>query len=1287
MSFIQPIPCDDGGRLLACETDSITICANFEYPEDSLHASGNPGVFVLAVRNDAGVSLADSDGDYTPFTTDATGALRVNASFDGTVVVSLSCDTDSVTVCPGDDPLDVIGTVELGSTTLAALETITVNQGTSPWVIGDGGGSITVDGTVTANQGTSPWVVSGTVTADTNFDYPEDSLHVSGNPGAFVLAVRNDAGTPLAADGDYIPFTTDASGALRVNATFTGDVTVALDCATDSVTVCPGDDPIIVSGTVEATQGTDPWVTSLDATTLAALETITVNQGTNPWTVDGTVELGATTLSALETITVLQGTSPWAIGDGGGSITVDAVNLDIRDLVFATDKVDVTGSTVALDAGSLAALETITVLQGTSPWVIGDGGGSISVDDNGGSITVDGTVTVTQGTSPWVTSLDATSLAALESITVQNGAGAAAVNIQDGGNSITVDGTVAVTQSTSPWVVSGTVTTNQGTSPWVTSLDAASLAALESITVQNGAGAAAVNIQDGGNSITVDGSVTVSGTITTSYQYAEDSPHVSTNVGAFVLAVRNDAGTPLAADQDYIPFTTDATGALRVNAGTTVTQLGRDDTDNQASVSTGLLTSVSRNYVYDGTNWDRWTGAITDGGGSITVDGTVTVTQGTSPWVTSLDATSLAALESITVQNGAGAAAVNIQDGGNSITVDGTVSISGTLTTGDNKIEDAVHVTGDTGSFILAVRNDSNTAFTNNNGDYSPVAVNANGAVAINDGGNSITVDGTVAVSGTVAVTQSTSPWVVSGTVTANQGTSPWVTSLDATSLAALESITVQNPGGASAVNIQDGGNSITVDGSVSITGTVAVTQSTSPWVVSGTVTADTELPAASALADADPNPTTSRIGSNNLVFNGTTWDRVRAGTATGSILVNNGTAANLLATVTIDAASLAALESITVQNPGGASAVNIQDGGNSITVDGTVSVSGTVTVDTNFDYVEDVPHVSGDVGAFVLAVRNDANAALTNTNGDYSPIAVNANGAVAINDGGNSITVDGTVGVTQTTSPWVVSGTVAATQSGSWSVTILNGAGAAAVNIQDGGNSITVDGSVSISGTVAVTQSTSPWVVSGTVGSNAERAEDSGHTTGQTGNFVLGVRNDTASVLTSNDLDYTPFATDSAGRIGISDLGGAVSIDDNGGSITVDGTVSAIQSGAWTVSNNNGAGAAAVNIQDGGNSITVDGTVTITQPTGTITNGAETAVAAVAVQILAANANRKKYFIQNTGTSNIRVGVSGVTATTGVRLVPSGTILMEMPNCPTQAIFAIREGATSSIAFAQEVT
>jgi len=43
------------------------------------------------------------------------------------------------------------------------------------------------------------------------------------------------------------------------------------------------------------------------------------------------------------------------------SVAVTATDLDIRNLVFATDKVDVSGSEVSLDSATLAALENITV--------------------------------------------------------------------------------------------------------------------------------------------------------------------------------------------------------------------------------------------------------------------------------------------------------------------------------------------------------------------------------------------------------------------------------------------------------------------------------------------------------------------------------------------------------------------------------------------------------------------------------------------------------------------------------------------------------------------------------------------------------------------------------------------------------------------------------------------------------------------------------------------------------------------------------------------------------------
>lgn len=805
---------------------------------------------------------------------------------------------------------------------------------------------------ITICPGAAPIPVTFTGGISVNYSYPEDSPHVSGNTGAFVLAVRNDSASVLtSADGDYSPIAVDSSGRIGIS-DLGGSITV------DGV-FFQATQPVSIAGSVAVT----------GPLTDAQLRATPV-----PVSVSGTVNTDDLTF-ANDKVDV-----------SGSTVTLSGPISTTIDFSYAEDSVHVSG-----DKGAFVlavrndAAAVLTSANGDYSPIAVDSAGRIGISDLGGSITVDGTV-----------ELGATTLAALESITVQNPGGASAVNIQDGGNSITVDGTVsisgtvAVTQSTSPWVVSGSVT-----------------------------------ITDGSGPVTVDGTHTPADAIA--------NPTDAVDVEAFnmvwdptTVTWSRASASRASLDPSVVPA--EGNYIYVGSSGTWERVIGQGAYGDASGLATGIPVA---GWVYNGASWDRMREGATLGSQLV-----------------SLDATSLAALESITVQNGAGAAAVNIQDGGNSITVDGSVSITGTVgvtqstspwVTSDTstKAEDSPATNADNGIPILAVRNDAAATKTSADGDYSMLATDAAGRVGIADLGGSISIDdngGSITVDGTVTVTQ---------------GTSPWVTSLDATTLAALESITVQNPGGASAVNIQDGGNSITVDGTVSISGTVAVTQSTSPWVVSGTVTAD-----------------------------------------------------------------------------------------------------------TNFDYAEDAPHASGDPGAFVLAVRNDANAAFTNTNGDYSPIAVNSAGAVAINDGGNSITVDGTV---------------SAVQSGAWSVAVNNASGAAAVNIQDGGNSITVDGTVAISGTVAVTQSTSPWIVS-----------------------------------------------------------------DN---------------------------------------------------SGTLANGAETAVSSSAVQIIASNANRKKLIVQNTGTANIRVGITGVTATTGARIVPNGTLLYEMPNCPTQAIFAIRESGTDSIAFAEEIT
>jgi len=136
---------------------------------------------------------------------------------------------------------------------------------------------------------------------------------------------------------------------------------------------------------------------------------------------------------------------------------------------------------------------------------------------------------------------------------------------------------------------------------------------------------------------------------------------------------------------------------------------------------------------------------------------------------------------------------------------------------------------------------------------------------------------------------------------------------------------------------------------------------------------------------------------------------------------------------------------------------------------------------------------------------------------------------------------------------------------------------------------------------------------------SGSEYAEDSSHTDADTGQFILGVRNDTLAALGGTDGDYVPFQMNSDGAlyVEISSGGGedAVYADDAdwtdgsskhmlvGGlyqsspqSIT-DGDVGPFQVDAD----------GALHISDGGNAITVDGTVTANAGTNLNTSALST--------------------------------------------------------------------------------
>lgn len=191
------------------------------------------------------------------------------------------------------------------------------------------------------------------------------------------------------------------------------------------------------------------------------------------------------------------------------SIAVTASDLDIRDLTHVSDSVKVGDGTDFLAVNA---------------------DGSINITDNGGSITVDGTVAVSSvgGTvTVAATDLDIRDLAfATDSVTAHQGGS---------------------------WSVTATAT----------DFDIRDLTHVsDSVKIGDGTDFLAVN---------ADGSINVVGALTINGQYAEDSAHVSGDIGLYNLAVRADApAVATSADGDYSSQTVDAYNRSWVNSGANV---------------------------------------------------------------------------------------------------------------------------------------------------------------------------------------------------------------------------------------------------------------------------------------------------------------------------------------------------------------------------------------------------------------------------------------------------------------------------------------------------------------------------------------------------------------------------------------------------------------------------------------------------------------------------------------------------------------------------------------------
>lgn len=192
-------------------------------------------------------------------------------------------------------------------------------------------------------------------------------------------------------------------------------------------------------------------------------------------------------------------------------------------------------------------------------------------------------------------------------------------------------------------------------------------------------------------------------------------------------------------------------------------------------------------------------------------------------------------------------------------------------------------------------------------------------------------------------------------------------------------------------------------------------------------------------------------------------------------VIVDNVVPVTQSGTWAIGVNNFPANQDVTVTNGAGASAVNIQDGGNSITVDGTVSVSGSVAV----------------TGPLTDAQLRASPVPVTGTITTSPNVNVHDGSGVSISSIGSSLNVDVTNTVPVTLTSTTITGNVTVVQPTGTNLHVVNDASSAVIGhvITDTGSTVSVSNfpaTQPISGTVTANQGTSPWVVSGTVTANA---------------------------------------------------------------------------------------------------------------------------------------------------------------------------------------------------------
>lgn len=559
--------------------------------------------------------------------------------------------------------------------------------------------------TLSVNQGTSPWVVNVPTSSYIAYQLAGSVLAVSGSfssTNTSVTAYQGGAWSASITSG----YLNVIGSVATVPATGTW-ITSVMNTNPSSLMVGAS-----IFGTVPVTQTTSPWVVNVPTPSYISYQVAgsvmavsgSFSAGNSSVTLlgGGTIyqEKNAVTASALgipvlfkidETNSVLSAVSPQSPFPIRGSVTALQgtnpwqVNLSSPSIIILTPAGSV--QAVRTDNASVIAVlsnSSVAVLQGTNPWLIGN----TSVQLVAGTVAI-GSVAVLQGTNPWIVNVPTPSY-----ISYQAAGSIMAVSgsFSSGNTSVQLLGSNAVI---------GSVTALQGTQPWL-------------VNVQ---GSVALGV--GNTSVTQSGAwnVNVNSILGT---YTEKNAVTASAIGIPILFKIDETNSVLSAVSPQSPFP--VKGSVTVLQGTNPWQV------NLSSPSIIILTPAGSVQA-----------VRTDNASVIAVlsNSSVAVLQGTNPWVVNVPTPSYLSIQpggSVLNANISGSVAAAITNFTASVAANiNVISASIVTNQGTNPwvigsivgtyAEDSASNTADKGIFSLNVRNDTMSSVTSADGDYGALSI------------------------------------------------------------------------------------------------------------------------------------------------------------------------------------------------------------------------------------------------------------------------------------------------------------------------------------------------------------------------------------------------------------------------------------------------------------------------------------------------------------------------------------------------------------------------------------